>query len=140
MGRLDMIIGKFWRKLPLALLAAGFSAVAVPAESPALAMLDTLEKGGWELRNRGGGPAVRSFCLGDARVFIQIRHAQGTCSQYVIADSAAEVTVHYTCPGAGHGRTTVRRETNRLVQIDTQGIAAGAPFSYGYEARRTGGC
>jgi hypothetical protein len=127
-------------KLSLALLASGLTAVAAPAESPTLAMLDTLEKGGWELRERGGGDAVRSFCLGDARNFIQLRHPRGGCSRYVIADGAAEVTVHYTCPGAGHGRTTIRRETNRLVQIDTQGIAGGAPFSHSYEARRTGGC
>jgi hypothetical protein len=58
----------------------------------------------------------------------------------VINDGAAEVTVHYTCPGAGHGRTTIRKETNRLVQIDTQGIAGGMPFSRTFEARRGGVC
>lgn len=103
-------------------------------------MLDTLEKGSWELRQRGNSALVRSFCLGDARAFIQLQHPRGGCSRYVIADGAEEVTVHYTCPGAGHGRTTIRHETNRLVQIDTQGIAGGAPFSHAYEARRTGGC
>jgi hypothetical protein len=50
------------------------------------------------------------------------------------------VTVHYTCPGSGHGRTTIRKETNRLVQIDTQGIASGSPFSRTFEARRGGSC
>jgi hypothetical protein len=103
-------------------------------------MLDTLEKGQWELRERGGTSMLRSFCLGDARSLIQLQHARGNCSRYVIADGPGEVTVHYTCPGAGHGRTTIRRETARLVQIDTQGIAGGAPFSHAYEARRAGGC
>jgi hypothetical protein len=131
---------RFNRAFPLALLGAALVSVAAPAQGPTLAMLDTLEKGNWELRERSGGGVVRSFCLGDARAFIQIQHSRGGCSRYVIADGADEVTVHYTCPGAGHGRTTIRRETNRLVQIDTQGIAGSAPFSSAYEARRTGGC
>ncbi len=123
-----------------ALLVAALSGVAVPAQAPSLAMLDTLEKGRWELRERSGTTMLRAFCLGDARNFIQLQHGRGNCSRYVIADGDAEVTVHYTCPGAGHGRTTIRRETARLVQIDTQGIAGGAPFSHAYEARRAGGC
>src|SRR3546814_2145741 len=71
---------------------------------------------------------------------IQVYHPGATCSRYVIEDTPNSVTVHYTCPGAGHGRTTIRSETNRLVQIDTQGIAEGRPFSQAIEARRTGGC
>ena len=121
-----------------ALLLAG--AAAVPAQAPSLAMLDQLEKGSWDLRERDGQGAVRTACLGDARSLIQINHMRTGCSRYVIEDGASEVTVHYTCPGAGHGRTTIRRETNRLVQIDTQGIANGAPFSHAIEARRTGVC
>jgi hypothetical protein len=128
------------RRIALGGLLACAAVVAVPAQAPTLGMLDTLEKGSWELRPRGGSTAVRSFCLGDARAFIQIQHQRGGCSRYVIADGPDEVTVHYTCPGAGHGRTTIRHETNRLVQIDTQGIAAGAPFSLAFEARRTGPC
>ncbi|NJS14671.1 MAG: hypothetical protein HC788_08805 [Sphingopyxis sp.] len=134
------IFQKFSRILPSALLGLGLVTVAAPAQAPSLAMLDTLEKGSWELRERSGGSVVRSFCLGDARAFIQLQHSRGGCSRYVIEDGGAEVTVHYTCPGAGHGRTTIRRETNRLVQIDTQGISGSAPFSFAYEARRTGGC
>jgi hypothetical protein len=128
------------RVLGSATLVAGLASVAVPAQAPSLAMLDTLEKGRWELHERSGTTMLRSFCLGDARALIQLQHTRGGCSRYVIADGDAEVTVHYTCPGAGHGRTTIRRETARLVQIDTQGIAGGAPFSHAYEARRSGGC
>jgi hypothetical protein len=134
------IIMRKFRIISLAVLGAGLVSVAAPAQAPSLAMLDSLEKGSWELRERSGDAVVRSFCLGDARTLIQLQHSRGGCSRYVIADGGAEVTVHYTCPGAGHGRTTIRRETNRLVQIDTQGIAGSAPFSFAYEARRTGGC
>jgi hypothetical protein len=134
------ISGSNIRVLLSGAMVAALASVAVPAQAPSLTMLDSLEKGTWELRERGNSAMVRSFCLGDARAFIQIQHPRAGCSRYVIADGAEEVTVHYTCPGAGHGRTTVRHETNRLVQIDTQGIAGGAPFSYAYEARRTGSC
>ena len=57
-----------------------------------------------------------------------------------VDDGADEVTVHYTCGKQGHGRTTVRKETPRLVQVDTQGIRNGQPFSFAYEARKGGGC
>ncbi|BBB12021.1 hypothetical protein [Sphingopyxis sp. FD7] len=125
----------------IALMALGLAgAGAVPAQAPSLAMLDRLEKGSWQLRERGSNGVVQTMCLGDARRMIQIYHPRGTCSRYVIEDTPDAVTVHYTCPGAGHGRTTIRSETNRLVQIDTQGIAEGKPFSQAIEARRTGGC
>ena len=52
----------------------------------------------------------------------------------------SDVTVQYTCPGRGFGRTHIRRETRRLVQIDTQGVAEGLPFSASIEGRRVGDC
>ncbi len=128
------------------LTKAGFAAAAlagasaVPAEAPSLAMLDQLEKGGWQLRERGNQAVKQTMCFGDARRMIQIFHPRANCSRYIIEDTPKSVTVHYTCPGAGHGRTTIRSETNRLVQIDTQGIADGKPFSQAYEARRSGAC
>ncbi|SNS41071.1 DUF3617 domain-containing protein [Sphingopyxis indica] len=121
-----------------ALIGAG--SVAAPAQAPSLAMLDRLEKGRWELTERGQQKPLQTMCLGDARKMIQIHHPRGECSRYVIEDRPDSVTVHYTCPGAGHGRTTIRAETNRLVQIDTQGIAGGKPFSQAIEARRVGPC
>lgn len=123
------------------LLGAAAATLIVPAaaQAPGLAMLGELERGSWAVRDRAGG-APRNICLGDARQLLQLRHPRSDCSRIVISDSAGEVTVHYTCPGAGHGRTTIRRETNRLVQIDTQGILNGAPFSDAYEARRIGPC
>ncbi|WP_082639410.1 MULTISPECIES: hypothetical protein [unclassified Sphingopyxis] len=127
--------------LRMSLLALGCAAAsAVPAQAPSLAMLDRLEKGSWQLRERGKDDVLQTICVGDARRMIQIQHPRSTCSRYVIEDTPNSVTVHYTCPGAGHGRTSIRSETNRLVQIDTQGIAEGRPFSQAIEARRAGGC
>ncbi len=116
------------------------AATSVPAMAPSLAMLDRLEKGEWQLRERGEPEVIQTLCVGDARRMIQIYHPRSNCSRYVIEDAPNSVTAHYTCPGAGHGRTTIRFETNRLVQIDTQGIADGRPFSQAIEARRTGAC
>ena len=125
----------------MSLVALGLAAATtVPAQAPSLAMLDRLEKGSWQLRERGKDVVLQTMCLGDARRMIQIEHPQSNCSRYVIEDTPTSVTVHYTCPGAGHGRTTIRSETNRLVQIDTQGIAGGRPFSQAIEARRAGAC
>ena len=115
-------------------------ATAVPAQAPSLAMLDGLEKGSWQLRERGSDTLLQTVCVGDARRMIQIQHPRANCSRYIIEDTPKSVTVHYTCPGAGHGRTSIRSETNRLVQIDTQGIADGKPFSQAIEARRAGAC
>lgn len=115
-------------------------ATAVPAQAPSLAMLDRLEKGNWQLRERGSDAVLQTVCVGDARRMIQIQHPRANCSRYIIEDTPGSVTVHYTCPGAGHGRTSIRSETNRLVQIDTQGIADGKPFSQAIEARRAGPC
>ncbi|HEV2599951.1 MAG TPA: hypothetical protein VGU00_16525 [Sphingopyxis sp.] len=124
---------------PLAACALA-GATAVPAQAPTLAMLDRLEKGSWQLRERGQSAILQTICVGDARRMIQIYHPRATCSRYIIEDTPGSVTVHYTCPGAGHGRTSIRSETNRLVQIDTQGIADGKPFSQAIEARRAGAC
>lgn len=122
--------------LPAALLAA---ALPVAAQAPALAMLGELNRGGWELRLRGDG-GQQKICVRSGRELIQIRHTQSGCTTYVVKDEPNEVTVQYTCRGDGYGRTTIRRENNNLVQIRSQGIKGGAPFSIQGEARRTGGC
>lgn len=132
------IFSPFMRCSLMACALAGTT--AVPAQAPSLAMLDRLEKGGWQLRERGNDRVLQTMCLGDARRMIQIHHPRSNCSRYIIEDAENSVTVHYTCPGAGHGRTSIRAETNRLVQIDTQGIADGKPFSQSIEARRTAAC
>jgi hypothetical protein len=109
------------------------------AQAPELAMLDSLAKGGWNLRIRDEG-SERRICVRDGREFIQLRHRQPGCSRFVVRDGADEVVVQYTCRGNGYGRTSIRREGAELVQIQSQGIEAGTPFSFSAEARHDGDC
>ena len=125
--------------LAMAVLAQGV-AVPVAGQRPALAMLDQLERGRWEIRMRDEDRTVRSLCLGDGRRLIQLRHPAATCERLIVEDDASQITVQYTCRGQGYGRTHIRRETNRLVQIDSQGIVDGLPFAFAAEARRVGDC
>ena len=128
-----------WNGLMLA-LGASLAVAAAPALAQAsLAMLDSLDKGGWELRYRDGSTA-RKVCVRSGREFIQLRHRGSGCNRFVVEDGAREVTIQYTCRGNGYGRTSIRKETGSLVQIDSQGIADGKPFEFSAEARRTGAC
>lgn len=122
-----------------AVAMTGGLAFATPALAPQLAALSTIEAGQWELRDADGG-ATRAVCVADGRAFLQIRHTGNQCSRFVVADAPRAVTVHYTCPGAGHGRTTVSLQTPRSARIETQGVADGAPFQLAYSARRIGAC
>ncbi len=126
-------------KLALFVSALGVGA-ALTAQGPALAMLAKLQRGQWTVDMRDGGPS-RSLCIGDPVKLIQLRHARNArCSRVVVEDTPGKVTVQYTCRGNGYGRTTVRRESETLVQIESQGIADGRPFDFSAEARRTGAC
>lgn len=127
----------------LAGLAAvgGVLCVAVPAlaQGNGLAMLDTLTRGEWTIKQRGGAPD-RRICVKSGAELIQLMHRESGCSQFIVEDGAARVTVQYTCPGNGYGRTSIRRETAALVQLESQGIHGGMPFQMTAEARRTGSC
>ncbi|GGE01905.1 hypothetical protein GCM10011515_21970 [Tsuneonella deserti] len=124
-------------------IAAGFIAMGllspVAAQAPSLAMLGTLDDGQWEVRPRDGG-SVRRLCVRSGMELIQLQHGNSNCSRFVVEDAANAVTVQYTCRGNGYGRTSIRRETTNLVQIDSQGIAGGLPFQFSAEARRVGAC
>lgn len=120
------------------LFAAGLLAPAA-AQGPSLAMLGTLEPGQWEVRNRETRE-LRRVCLRSGQELIQLRHGARACSRFVVEDGASAVTVQYTCRGNGYGRTSIRRETATLAQIDSQGIADGQPFEFSAEARRVGVC
>lgn len=126
-----------------AMIAAGmpmlFLLTPAAAQAPELAMLDKLDRGQWEVRFRDGS-AARRLCLKSGRELIQLRHPASRCSRFVVDDGASEVTVQYTCKGNGYGRTSIRRETGSLVQLDSQGIAEGLPFQFSAEARRVGHC
>jgi hypothetical protein len=119
---------------------AAASSGALIAQGRALAMLDRVEPGEWELRLHDAPGAPRRMCLGNARRLIQLRHPGENCSRIVVEDTESQVTVQYTCPGHGYGRTQIRRESESLVQVDTQGIAQGLPFAFAVEARRVGAC
>ena len=122
-------------------LAAAMMLASAPleAQAPELAMLDSLTKGAWSLRIREDG-SQQKICVRDGREFIQLRHRQPGCSRFVVQDGTDEVVVHYTCRGSGDGRTSIRRESASLVQIRSQGIEGGTPFSFNAEARHTGSC
>ena len=120
-------------------LAAALVAIPLAGHAAELGMLDSLTKGGWNLRIRDDGSQQR-ICLRDGRELIQLRHKQAGCSRFVVEDNADEVVVQYTCRGNGYGRTSIRREGNGLVQVQSQGIIDGAPFSISGEARHSGSC
>lgn len=107
---------------------------------PSLAMLDGLEAGRWEVRLREAGAQPQRICLTSGRGLIQLRHPGADCDQFVVQDTTTQVVVQYTCKGRGYGRTQIKRESSRLVQIESQGIAGGLPFEFEAEARRIGDC
>lgn len=128
-------------------IVGGIAAMMIAA-SPALAsapsgQLKGLEPGEWELRERAedGAPVPpRRLCLSDLRQLIQIRHHRHSCRRLTVDETPTRLAVSYDCAGAGGGRTDLRIETSRLVQIRSQGVADGAPFSFMMEGRRIGAC
>ncbi|MBB6123761.1 DUF3617 domain-containing protein [Sphingobium subterraneum] len=136
-----------WRILLLGGVMLGCVAAMAPGGSAPKAAgmlaLHGLEKGQWELRERGRTPPERQprkVCVGDPAQLMQVGHPRASCSRFVVADEASRAAVTYQCNGAGSGRTDLRVETSRLVQIDAQGVANGAPFSLALEGRRVGNC
>ncbi len=134
-GLADRFAALILGALPLFFLLA-----PAQAQAPALAMLDQLDKGLWEVRFRESG-STRAICLRNGREFIQLKHAASKdCSRYVVEDGQNQVTVQYTCPGNGYGRTNIRRETRSLVQITGSGMVDSRAFEFTAEARRIGSC
>ena len=125
--------------ISLFLLSAAGTAFAV-APNNGLALLDTLERGNWQLRATGSDEPLTKICLGNPDALIQIRHSGLACEQYIVRTSANSVTVSYTCKGQGQGLTTIRKESSRIVHIQSQGIRDNAPFSFAVEGRRIGPC
>lgn len=129
-----------WRgRMGLVAAAALVGAVPTAAQAPELAMLRGLAKGAWTLRIRTDG-SQQQICVRNGDEFIQLNHKQPGCSRFVVQDDANQVVVQYTCRGNGYGRTSIRREGDELVQIQSQGIVDGSPFSISGEARHTGSC
>jgi hypothetical protein len=118
----------------LALVGAG------AAVAPGPKALQGLETGEWELRGRGEGAEVRRLCVTDLRQLLQVRHGKAQCRSFIVSDAPHDLSVSYDCAAAGTGRTDLRVETSRLVQIRSQGVADGAPFAFAAEGRRIGAC
>jgi hypothetical protein len=123
-------------------LGIGSAAQGVVAQDNA-GLLQTLERGLWQLRAIGGGASggvASQLCVGDPRLLAQIQHGATSCSHLVVESSANAVTISYSCKGAGQGLTTIRKESGRLIQIKSQGIRNSSPFSFTVEGRRAGTC
>jgi D-tyrosyl-tRNA(Tyr) deacylase len=128
----------FRRAAPALILAAGLSFGSPAVAQPVLNALTAIHPGQWQLTVAGEKP--RAMCVSNPEALFQIRHRANACSRLVIADGKSSATVHYSCPGAGWGRTTLRVSTPDSVRISTQGIADNAPFDFEGVARRTGEC
>ena len=131
-----MTLGRSHR---LAIAAVALTAAAAP-QRVAIATLDHVSVGRWQLSEIGGTRPPRSLCVADPALLLQLRHGAAVCARFVIEASSKAATVHYTCPGAGHGRTTLTVESPTLLHIETQGIAGGQPFDLNMEARHAGAC
>jgi hypothetical protein len=127
--------------IPVAVLASvavpGFSQ---PAQAPTITALQVIQPGQWALRSRSDPAQSRALCLGDPALLLQLRHGAAACTRFVVANDARGATVQYRCPGSGNGRTTIRVETPRLIQIESQGIMNNEPFVVEFEGRRVGEC
>jgi len=125
---------------PLAVIGLCLGLAMPAVAQPVLGMLSRLDPGRWELRARDGVRPVETLCVSDGYRLIQLRHPGARCERYIVNDEPNDVTVQYACRGKGYGRTRIRRENAQLVQIETQGIADGQPFSFVAEGRRVGDC
>lgn len=126
---------------PLALVGL-VTVIVIPAAGGAVVALDaftTPERGQWELRDRGSGQ-TRRVCLRDGRDLIQLRHRGLSCRQTAVERGNTSAVVQYNCGSRGYGRTSIRVENPRLVQVESSGIAGGAPFEVSIEARYMGQC
>jgi hypothetical protein len=124
--------------IALALTGGASLALAAPATGPRA--LNALETGLWELKGVGTDTTSQRLCISDMRQLLQPLDIQPICKQFVGEDVADRVTASFDCAAQGQGRTSVRVETPRLAQIESQGIAGGRPFSMRMEARRVGAC
>lgn len=126
--------------LTLAGLATGYPAPGANAQPLVLDALAGLERGEWELKERGGTGVPRRICVGDPVQLLQPRNPERQCKRFVLENGGERAAITYDCGPAGQGRTALRVETARLVQIDSQGVASGAPFALTIEGRRIGVC
>lgn len=102
--------------------------------------LAALQPGQWQLRSTNAGTPAITLCLGDPRLLLQLRHNPLPCNRFMITNERTYTVVAYSCAKRGNGRTSIRAETPRVVQVESQGIADNSPFEISYEGRRVGDC
>ena len=136
-------------KLTFSRLAVGLICVAAGSGAMAFtqakdtAFLESIQRGMWQLRALNGGSSnipASQICLGSPDYLVQMQHGSAGCEQYLVRSTPNSVTISYSCKGKGQGLTTVRKESARLLQIQSQGIRNNAPFSFVAEARFAGSC
>ncbi len=126
----------------LSLLIGTFT-VAFPngAQAQDSNILSSLKSGLWQFREKArGNDIVDAICVGDVNKMIKIKNKDDSCTFKMLSQSGNSVTYDYSCAGKGKGRTTIRKETNGLVQIASQGITDGQLFDFKLEARHAGSC
>lgn len=124
----------------LALVGLGSAALLLAlAAAQRPASLANIEGGLWEVDPFGPGASAK-LCIADPMTFASYEHRGKTCTRVVISDGPNGAVIHYTCPGGGFGRSTVKALTPRSLRVETQGIAGNAPFQYVFQARRVGDC
>ncbi len=120
-------------------MALGLGVVPATAQAPTMELLDRIERGAWVLEYRGGAQTQR-VCVRTGLELTRLRNPGPNCRRYVVESSANQVTVQYSCGGAGYTRTSIRRESSTLLQITGQGMNKSRPFQFSAEARRAGSC
>lgn len=137
----DRVTASFFKRRTVFLgCILAVSAGAASAQMKPSTLLDQFEPGRWEARVLGQHSGPQRMCARSARAFIQMHHPGQSCRRVSLEEDGDQVTVQYTCREGGYGRTHLRRENDRLWQIESQGIAKGLPFTYEAEARRVGSC
>lgn len=125
----------------LILPAIGAAAVlGGAANSPVIQAFTHIQPGEWVLHAFDRSVPDRKLCIDDAYDLIQLRHPGAACARFVLTNDPNMATVHYTCAGAGYGRTTIKVESGQLVTLESQGLVNQSPFQVSLEGRRTGAC
>ena len=125
---------------PLLVIAAGAGALMLLAAAQRPAALAQTKGGMWEMSGVPGAKAPARLCVADPTALAQFEHRGRFCTRIIISDHPPATVIHYTCPGAGFGRSKMTLITPRSIRIETQGISGNLPFNYILQARRIGEC
>lgn len=133
-----MVLKRLMRPMIAGALLLFGAAGATAQRDPVPNALNGIERGQWQLKAADGG--LRQLCMRSPADLLQIMHGNTQCEHFVMDSSARGATIRYTCPSHGHGRTAISIDTPRVINLETQGVMDGSPFSERFEGRRTGAC